>query len=869
VPSRRIRLGTRVVDLANREVVSALDGSQLSTLTELEASLLAFLLDQNGELVSKDDLLTSVWGYAPGVRSRAVDYTVRRLRKKLETLPARPVHLVGVYGGGLALRQVQRLGRPDAGHKGPCTPPRPPRDTFVGRATQLDRLGTWLDDGAHLVTILGPGGIGKTRLALELLRTRSTAQAVWVDLSSVQDAPGVHRAIAGAAGRDDADANAALDKWNGWWVLDEAEGCRDALVPLLDDWLEAMPHLRVLVTSRTLLGVPGELPLRLDALDPDAALRLYNARSAAAGSLHDPDDPALTALVERLDGIPLSIELLAARAGVRTVEELTQGLDRPLAMLAGPHTEGRSLRSVMAWSWRLLSPDEVWVLDRCAIFPGLFGRAAAEAVAGADAVRHLDALRNHSLVRAEAGAQRRFSMSMGARAMGRERLDQGASGGRAQVEEAVLAWALTRTGDTGDTEFGSGQPWIDCELALLRELLQGLQRHGAAGAEDLALVLAVPLNDRGLADEVLGILRESSGHNPAAATALARLLGMRGELKEAQRVLADALGSNDGRLRGQALLESGDLHLMAGEPALAEADLQAAMQLLRQAGAQRALARATDRASVCARLHHNDPHEAVARSEAAVELWRSLNSPVGVANAQVNRAMAFRGMGRLHDALAILEDCLATFARLGRHRRVATIHVNLGVVNLEIGDRRLAARHFADGLELHEAVGHSRGAAYARLNLATVHWLDGDSTQAEQALSAATRIAHELAAPRLAAMAEGTRGVGRFIEGRPEMALHHLRSARTRLDRLSHHSGAAGFATFEGAIAGVKGEASSGLAERASAPALVAAGVALGEGRKRAAREHLNNVPVSILRDESFARLHGWLTGLLDGVPQR
>ena len=265
--------------------------------------------------------------------------------------------------------------------------------SFVGRADELDRLRDLRP--ARLVTILGPGGTGKTRLAIEAARGR---EACFVDLSPVDDGERVPYALLSALGLREfgvvpsaADPRrrlvAALDTPL-LLVLDNCEQVVAAVAALVRTLLAECPELSVIATSREPLGLTGETLLPLAPLDEDA-VRLFAERAAAVRpgfTVTDENRAAVTSVCTAVDGLPLAIELAAARLRQFTVEELASRLasDGPFRLLSrGDRTAAarhRTLRAVVAWSWDLLTPEEQNVATRFSVFTGGASLAAVEAV---------------------------------------------------------------------------------------------------------------------------------------------------------------------------------------------------------------------------------------------------------------------------------------------------------------------------------------------------------------------------------------------------------------------------------------------------------------------------------------------------------
>ncbi|WP_370065167.1 BTAD domain-containing putative transcriptional regulator [Streptacidiphilus sp. MAP5-3] len=301
-------------------------------------------------------------------------------------------------------------------------PPVPrPLTSFVGREPELAALDATLRT-ARLVTLTGPGGTGKTRLALELaarrLRRGTSSEeatssgdgvggACFADLSRVGDGSGLTQALLGALGVREAgvlgptaptgDAVARLApalarRGDLLLVLDNCEQIVAEVAPLAESLLGACQELRILATSREPLSVPGEHVRPLDPLPDGEALRLFAERAAAVRPGFAPDtlDPADTAAVaeicRRLDGLPLAIELAAARLRMLTPRQIADRLDDRFRLLTGgsrtAQPRRQTLRAVVDWSWDLLPEPERELLRRVSVFSGGWTLDAAEAVCG-------------------------------------------------------------------------------------------------------------------------------------------------------------------------------------------------------------------------------------------------------------------------------------------------------------------------------------------------------------------------------------------------------------------------------------------------------------------------------------------------------
>jgi predicted ATPase/class 3 adenylate cyclase len=322
------------------------------------------------------------------------------------------------------------------------------RSSFVGRDDEIARTRTLLHQN-RLVTLTGAGGCGKTRLAIEVAAREQSAHpdgTFFVDLSRVGDDAGVPGAF--AAGLDfvpevDVDVShqvrARIGAKHALLVVDNCEHLLDEIAAELDELLAACRHARVLATSREALDVEGERTFRVPslALEADdgrpASVRLFLERAAETGiELAPADDAAIADICRRLDGLPLAIELAAARTGVLTPAQILERLDDRFSLLTGGRrrTRGRqqTLEAAIDWSYNLLEPDEQDALRRLSVMPGAFDLDLAGAVLARDdpaTLDMLDALVAQSLVateRAEDTSRLRYRLLETIRVYAYERL---------------------------------------------------------------------------------------------------------------------------------------------------------------------------------------------------------------------------------------------------------------------------------------------------------------------------------------------------------------------------------------------------------------------------------------------------------------
>ncbi|WP_408056297.1 ATP-binding protein [Streptomyces mesophilus] len=320
-------------------------------------------------------------------------------------------------------------------------------DTFVGRTTELAELAA-LMGAARLITVVGPGGVGKSRLALRAAGVRrGQADGVWLlELASVREADLVEHALIETFGLTDhtgrpprsvlldhlADRELLL-------VIDGFEHLADACGPLVRDLLRRSPGLTVLAAGRRALNVEGERVLALGPLPERDAAALLVERAALTGPVAE--DDALVEVCRRLDGIPLAVELAAGRLRALSPEQLLERLDDRFALLTGGSTGAlprhQTLRTTIGWSHELCSPVQRLLWSRLSVFSGPFDLDAAEYVCGGhglpseDVLDVLGELLDRSvLTREESPTGVRYRMLDTVRAYGGEWLESTGDGGR-------------------------------------------------------------------------------------------------------------------------------------------------------------------------------------------------------------------------------------------------------------------------------------------------------------------------------------------------------------------------------------------------------------------------------------------------------
>jgi predicted ATPase/DNA-binding SARP family transcriptional activator len=408
---------------------------------------------------------------------------------------------------------------------------------LIGRDDDLDRLRA-LMASSRVVSIVGAGGLGKTRLAHVLARDAVQPVVYFVELAGVTSAEDVAvevgsvlgvrdsvsaRSVLTAAQRADVRARIAqrLGQSPGLLVLDNCEHLIGAVAELVVYLISATPDLRVLTTSRAPLAVAAERVYQLGELETGDAAALFRERATAARPNVRLTEQAVASIVGRLDGLPLAIELAAARVRVMAVEEIDRRLEDRFALLRGGDRGApdrhQALLTVIEWSWNLLDAGEQRALRWLALFHDGFTLEAAETVLGPDAVDTVRGLVDQSLLNVrETAAGVRYRMLETVREFGRMQLVQ--AGQDAAARAARRQWAVGYADAQQERVAGTGQyaaiDAIGVEETNLADELRSAIADGDRGAlVQLLVTLGLFWTIRGehfrllvLADAVTGAL---------------------------------------------------------------------------------------------------------------------------------------------------------------------------------------------------------------------------------------------------------------------------------------------------------------------------------------------------------------------------
>ena len=364
------------------------------------------------------------------------------------------LHRLKDFEGGTQLYQLGDGAFPPLRTPGSVDLPRPPT-RFLGRERELfEAVSLVYDEDPRVLTILGPGGTGKTRFAIELARLLADDAAggtVFVPLAPVRDAALVVSIVAerlGAESSEPREVSARVGERRTHVLVDNVEHLLPGVAPPLAQLAAEVPALRLLVTSREALRVQGELELDLPPLDQDEAVDLFVARARAVRPDIAASD-AVERLCDRLDRLPLALELAASRTKVLSPEQLLQRLGERLDLLKGGRDADErhaTLRTTIAWSHDLLEPGEQQLFARLSVFAAGCTLESAEAVCDAD-LDTLASLLDKSLLRRRTSrlGEERFWMLETIREFAAERLERSPAAGVARRRHAERMLVIARS----------------------------------------------------------------------------------------------------------------------------------------------------------------------------------------------------------------------------------------------------------------------------------------------------------------------------------------------------------------------------------------------------------------------------------------
>ena len=650
------------------------------------------------------------------------------------------------------------------------------RDPFVGRRDALQAVHDKFDQGARLVTLAGVGGSGKTRLATRYgwSRLGDFPGGVWFcDLSA---ALGLEEALIALArglgvplGASDPGAQvkrAAQSRGCCLIIIDNLERITGPARALLGDWLDQAGEFRLLATSREVLGIAGEAVLDLPSLDDADGASLFEQRAASAvhGFRADEQERAtVLELVRQLDGLPLAIELAAARTRIMSPQELLRRMNERLELLGavgGKRSRQSTLLVTLDESWELLSEAARSTLAQLCVFDGGFTLAACEAVADLSAlpqrawiVDAVQSLVDKSLLRRI--GRDRFGLlgivkDYAQRQIARDGLFPG-SGPALHAASRARHWRHFAAVGEGRAQLDGCVELDNLIMACRRATAAG---DGSAAVETLMGVWSA-LQLKGPFRLGLDLAEEARGIGELTSTQQAKLDWIAGAALQSIGRTSDA----------RRCFEAGLVHARAAADEPSEirvlwAMAEQATSLGQHAEASRCLARATELMANVAD--------------------RSLVLKVLTATGH----LAF-DESRFDEAQECFARALALAVELGESRREGGLHGTLGVLHHAIGHLEDALRHYERALALARHIGDKHWEGNTLCNLGLLHLDDGDPALAGQCLDLSLQVAKDIGHPRLECVVLCNLGLARAAVERDGEALSLQKKALALANELS------------------------------------------------------------------------------------
>jgi len=692
------------------------------------------------------------------------------------------------------------------------------RDTFVGRSEELRTLAARLDAGARLLTVLGSGGSGKTRLVRRygwIWLGDWPGGIYFCDLSEARSLDGIFFAVASALevplGKGDPAVqlgHAVAGRGRCLILLDNFEQVLEHAHATLGSWLDRAADASFVVTSRERLHLLGEglLPLEPLPLNKEA-IELFAVRAKAQRpdfALTDANRTAVAEVVRLLDGLPLAIELAAARITILAPSQLLERLKDRFKLLAGTRGAAKrqaTLKAAIDWSWDLLTPWEQAALAQCSVFEGGFTLEAAEAVldltAWPDAPPTLDAVQAlvdkcllRTWVPAEQGRfdidEPYFGMYVSIHEYAKEKLNASGEQNLRQAEERHgRHFATFGTDDAIESLSRHGGVKRRRALALeLDNLVTACRRAAARSDGEVAVAtyraawevlemqgpLAVGI---ALGDLVLTIEGLADSHQVATLATHALAAWRCGLYQAAAAKLEQALpltqAIGDRRREGSIRGTIASLHNEQGRLDQALSDQEAALALHREVNNRGAEAVALKTLGVIC-YEKGRIEQALAHCERSISIAREAGNRGAEANVLTNLGLMHRDRGRFDEGRRCFEKALVILQETGDYRSEGIALGNLGLLNCDEGRAEEALACYEAALANHRQIGYRRFEGIVLGNLGALKRAQGSIPEASELFEQALAIHRETGNRRhegivLTCLAELMVGEGRMQEG--------------------------------------------------------------------------------------------------------
>jgi predicted ATPase/DNA-binding winged helix-turn-helix (wHTH) protein len=757
--------------------------------------LLVTLVERDGHLVTKDELLERVWPKAI-VEENTLQAQVSALRK---ILGADAIATVSGRGYRFAL-ELSFAGAEAVVHKHNL----PQQLTsFIGREKEIAQIKELLGT-TRLLTLTGAGGCGKTRLAMQVAADllQSYSDGIWlVELAALSDPGLVPQTVANAMGLKEQQGNSLAQTINEHLasrhlllMLDNAEHLLAACAQLTDVVLRHCAHVAIVVTSRERLGIAGEVTYRVPSLSvPDPKRDATPGQLSAYEStrllierarLQRPhfavtaqNASALASVCHKLDGIPLAIELAAPRVRSMSMEEVNRRLDQRFGLLTGGSRTAlprhRTLRAMIDWSYDLLSAAEQALLCRLSVFSGGWTLDAAEQVCTGDGIAEVEALdlltslADKSLISAEADdGETRYWLLQTVRHYAQDRLRE-RDEEEARWQRRHLGYFVALAEEAEPLLMGADQHvWLERLETEHDNLRSALTWSSTAGGDaEAGLRAAVALSQfwwlRGYLGEghawLVRLMNAASSGEPEfvrakALNAAGSNAWLQGDYPAAWAFFEQGLAI--ARKLGERPVIANVLHGLGavladqGNYPGARVFYEQSLEIRRELGDRRAISGSLSNLGIVA-CRQGDSLAARSLQEEALAIRRELGDRWGIAASLNNLADVAHDQRDYLAARALSEESLEIYRQVGYRRGIADVLRRMGLMACDQGDHRSARAPLKESLAIFLELGDRRGIAEALEGLAYVFSLDR-SAVAALLWGAAKRLREEIGAPQKA-----------------------------------------------------------------------------------------------------------------------
>jgi len=752
-PPERYRFGPFELQPDKRRLLK--DGAAVS-LRSRAFDLLVALVDRAGHLVTKDELLDEVWPKMV-VEEAALHVQMSSLRK---VVGSDAITTVSGRGYQFTLPVTTDDGEANRASRSKHNLPYQ-LTSFVGREHEIAQIEE-LVTANRIVTLTGAGGAGKTRLTIEVASRLIDAfdDGVWlVELAALSDPRLVPQAVAQALEVKEQPARPVIETLSDYLgskklllVLDNAEHLLEACVNLVDEILRRSPDIAVLVTSREHLGMTGELTYRVPSLrvpraaetstpetvSPYEGVRLFVERAKLVRPDFDltPENaPCVASICTRLDGMPLAIELAAPRLRSMSVDELSGRLDQRFALLTdGSRTalpRHRTLRSMLDWSYDLLSERDQAMLRRLAVFAGGWTLASAEQVCAGDGIDVSDVLEQlTSLV------DKSLVVT-----------DELVGATRYRMLETVRQYAVDCLRDRGE----EGQ-WRGSHLGHFVALTEEFNEQ-RAGPKQQSWLTRIASEYDNLRAALAWSAESSPIEGLRLANALSAFLHIRGHLTEGRDGLARLLDAapigRPARELARGMYSAAIFAIPQGDYAAGKRLLQESLALYREIDDPHSAAHVLGAlAWLSLEQGHYPDAEGLARE--AADCAQATGDRMLLFRSLCWLAIALRGQGLSAEAREFYEQSLAQARELGAPWEIGSVLKEIGRAECDEGRHDLAEKHFAESLAILHGLGNRAGVIDSLEGLAGVAAATAAPRRAARLWGAADASRHEIASVRSA-----------------------------------------------------------------------------------------------------------------------